>query len=161
MTRTHQLAPDISSVLSYLELLIVSRKLSIRDFERRMKMSHGTMNRLFSGKLTLKLQTLLDMLQVLGIPARSFFAAVFSEAKETSEDAENLLRRVQKLSFPEPTPTAVPVSRVEIKQLIVEVLRDLQNPRLAPVAEAAPTSSPARSRRSATPSQRTPRKETT
>jgi transcriptional regulator with XRE-family HTH domain len=62
------LSDDVSKMLSFLELLIVARKIGIREFERRAKMSAGTLARLFSGKITLKFQTVLDMLEVLDVP---------------------------------------------------------------------------------------------
>jgi transcriptional regulator with XRE-family HTH domain len=121
MPVSSELSPGITKILSLIELLIVSKRIPIREFERRLRMSNGTLARLFSGKITLKLQTLLDMLTVLEVDPQAFFAAAFSVSRSPSAETEDLLRRVQSLSFPEPPPLLI-FSKADIKRLIEEVL---------------------------------------
>jgi transcriptional regulator with XRE-family HTH domain len=140
MTRPSELSPEIGKLLSYLELLIVAKKMGIREFERRVKMSYGTLARLFSGKITLKFQTVLDMLEVLDVPPKAFFAAVFSADEGSPAKAEDLLRKVTKLTIPEPP--APEVFRAEIKRMIEEVLTERESPKAAPDDASEKVNSP-------------------
>ena len=154
------LSDDVSKMLSFLELLIVARKIGIREFERRAKMSAGTLARLFSGKITLKFQTVLDMLEVLDVPPAAFFSVVFTTDEVSSDRVEDLLRRVQSLSFPDP-PAAAVLSKREIRQMIEEVLAERQLSASSPKdAASAPESPPKRARRLPRPRRQPARKPT-
>jgi transcriptional regulator with XRE-family HTH domain len=127
MTRPSELSPNVAKVLSLLELLIAAKKIGTREFERRLKMSYGTVARIFSGKITLKFQTVLDMLEVLEVPAQGFFASVLSsDDAGIPTGAEDLLRRVKKLTIPEPPEREI--FRAEIKQMIEEILTERLTP---------------------------------
>lgn len=144
-------------MLSFLDLLIVARKIGIREFERRTKMSAGTLARLFSGKITLKFQTVLDMLAVLDVPPAAFFAVVFSADEAHPERAEDLLRRVQSLSFPAAPPAAIVFTKREIRLIIEEILAERQPSAGSPDGdEPSPSNEPKPSRR--VPRPRRPRK---
>ncbi len=123
----NELSPEISKVISYLEVLITAKKLGIREFERRLTMSYGTLARIFSGKTTLKFQTVLDMLEVLGVSPQAFFSTVFAGGEMNSEGAQELLRKVQSLSFPDTLPVPV-ISRDEIRRMIDDALSERQDP---------------------------------
>ncbi len=117
-------SPEVTKVLSFLELLVAARKMKIREIERRLEMSGGTLARIFNGKITLKFQAVLDLLEVLEVSPQGFFAAVFSDGGEGTvpTGAEDLLRRVARLTLP--GPPATKVYRAEIKQIIEEVLSE-------------------------------------
>lgn len=158
--RLFPLSEQVSRMLSYLELLIVARKIGIREFERRAKMSAGTLARLFSGKITLKFQTMLDMLEVLDVPPDAFFSVVFSSDEVNPDRADELLRRVQSLSFPTAPPAAV-FSKREFRQMIEEVVTErLLALDLATGAKPAPKTEPQRTRRPSKPRRPSPRKPT-
>jgi transcriptional regulator with XRE-family HTH domain len=122
-SRTHELSPDVGKVVQFLQLLITAKKLGIREVERRTEMSYGTLARLFSGKITLKFQTILDLLEVLEVSPNAFFSAVFSDA--LSPDGVKDLMRVQTLALLNPHPP-VGFTRDEIKQMIQEALATQQ-----------------------------------
>jgi AcrR family transcriptional regulator len=149
MTSRDELSPEVSRIVEYLELLIAARKIGIREVERRLDASKGTLNRLFSGKIALKLQTVFDILEVLAVTPEDFFSLVFS--KEGSSSAkEEMLRRVQSLILPNTPPPPV-LTREEVTRIVEEVLSKLPTAAHAPPADTPPPKSARR------PTRRPPR----
>jgi AcrR family transcriptional regulator len=135
MASRDELSPEVSRIVEYLELLIAARKIGIREVERRLDASKGTLNRLFSGKIALKLQTVFDILGVLEVTPEDFFSLVFS--KESSSSAkEEMLRRVQSLILPNTAPPPA-LTREEVTRIVEEVLSKLPT-----AAHAAPGDNP-------------------
>jgi transcriptional regulator with XRE-family HTH domain len=137
-----ELSPEVQKVLSFLELLIVANKMGIREFERQVGLSHGTLARLLSGKITLTFQRLLDMLKPLKVPPQAFFAAVFSIDEVRSPQADQMLKKVQSLTFPDPPVAPQAFSRADIRRLVEEVLAEKQVLFAAAPAPAATTDPP-------------------
>jgi transcriptional regulator with XRE-family HTH domain len=130
-----ELTPEVSRILSLLEVLIAARKVSIREMERRLKVSNGTLARLFSGKISLKFQHILDLLEILEVAPKAFFRVAYSLDDPGTIKAEELLRQVQNLAFPDP-PEPLVVTRAEILKMIEEALAAREDP---------PTSKPLKS----------------
>jgi hypothetical protein len=151
----HELSPEISKVISYLEVLITAKKIGIRELERRLTMSYGTLARIFSGKTTLKFQTVLDMLEVLEVSPHAFFSTVFAVDEMNSEGAQELLRKVQSLSFPDAPPLPV-ISRDEIRRMIDEALAERQDPSVSPKGSSLEGDSPKKVRRTTRKPRRRP-----
>jgi transcriptional regulator with XRE-family HTH domain len=150
----NELSPEIGKVVSYLELLIASKKLGIREFERRLTMSYGTLARIFSGKTILKFQTVLDMLEVLEVSPHAFFSTVFA-GDETGGGAQELLRKVQSLGFPDAPPQPV-LSRDEVRRMIDEALAERQDPSVSPAGSTVGGESPKKVLRTARKPRRRP-----
>jgi AcrR family transcriptional regulator len=143
------LSPEVSRVIEYLELLIAARKIGIREVERHLDISKGTLNRLFSGKITLKLQAVFDILEVLQVTPEEFFSLVYS--KEGANSAkEETLRRVQSLVLPSTPPPPV-LTREEVTRIIEEVLSKV------PMTAQGPQTAPPSPKRTRRPSPRSPR----
>jgi transcriptional regulator with XRE-family HTH domain len=122
-----ELTPEVSRILSLLEVLIAARKVSIREMERRLKVSNGTLARLFSGKISLKFQHILDLLEILEVAPKAFFRVAYSLDDPGTMKAEELLRQVQTLAFPDPPVPAV-LTRDDIQKMIEDALAARQNP---------------------------------
>lgn len=137
------LTPEVSRVVDYLELLIAARKIGIREVERHLDVSKGTLNRLFSGKITLKLQTIFDILEVLQVTPEEFFSLVYSK-EGLSSAKEEMLRRVQSLVLPSTPPPPV-MTREEVTRIVEEVLAKLPAAAQEPPADNTP---PKKARRS-------------
>jgi transcriptional regulator with XRE-family HTH domain len=136
-----ELTPEVARILSLLELLIAAKKASIREVERQLNVSNGTLARLFSGKVSLKFQHILDLLQILDVMPKAFFRVAYSLDDPGSMKAEELLRQVQGLAFPDP-PVPTVLTRTEIQRMIDEALAARQVP------PASETDSRPRQRRS-------------
>jgi transcriptional regulator with XRE-family HTH domain len=122
-----ELTPEVARILSLLELLIAAKKASIREVERQLNVSNGTLARLFSGKVSLKFQHILDLLQILDVMPKAFFRVAYSLDDPGSMKAEELLRQVQGLAFPDP-PVPTVLTRTEIQRMIDEALAGRQVP---------------------------------
>jgi transcriptional regulator with XRE-family HTH domain len=122
-----ELTPEVSRILSLLEVLIAARKVSIREMERRLKVSNGTLARLFSGKISLKFQHILDLLEILEVAPKAFFRVAYSLDDPGTMKAEELLRQVQTLAFPDP-PVPAALTREDIQKMIEDALAARQDP---------------------------------
>jgi len=131
-----ELTPEVSRILSLLELLIAARKISVREVERRLKVSNGTFTRVFSGKISLKFQHILDLLGILDVTPKAFFRVAYAMDDPGSLRAEELLRQVQDLAFPDP-PLPTVLTRAEIQSMIDEALATQRQPSQASEPEAA------------------------
>jgi transcriptional regulator with XRE-family HTH domain len=67
-----------------LELVVRVSRMSTRELERRLEMSTGTLNRIFSGKVELKLRHILDIHEALELPPEEFFRMAYSKNPETA-----------------------------------------------------------------------------
>jgi len=118
-----------------LESVVRMDGLSARQLEEKLNYGAGTVNRLFSGKIELKLRHILLILEVIGIPPSQFFREVFPEddrPRSEPEMASRLLdllerhaapRRLPARSAPPPTPTGL--SDAELDRRILEALERL------------------------------------
>src|SRR5436305_2271440 len=137
-----ELTPEVERILSLLELLIAAKKAGIRGVERQLAVSHGTLARLFSGKIALKFQQILDLLEVLEVTPKAFFRVAYSLDDPGSMKAEELLRQLQGLALPDP-PVPTVLSRAEIQRMIEDALAARQG---LPASEIEKPSRPRRRR---------------
>ena len=89
---------DIRRCAKMLESVVRMDGLSARQLEEKLNYGAGTVNRLFSGKIELKLRHILLILDVIGIPPSQFFREVFPEddrPRSEPEMASRLLDRVE------------------------------------------------------------------
>jgi len=125
MPGSNKVSPEVRRIVEAIELLLVRRRIKRRDFERRIKLSAGSLSRMLSGKGVLKVDTLFEMLKVLEVSPLAFFNSVFSE-DEPTEGADELYRKVQSLALPEPSQPVV-ISKAEIKEAVAEALSQFVN----------------------------------
>jgi transcriptional regulator with XRE-family HTH domain len=144
MAADNELSPEVSKIVDYLELLIAARKIGIREIERRLDASKGTLNRLFSGKISLRLQTVFEILKVLDVTPEEFFPLVYAKERSNSSK-EEMLRKVQSLTLPDTPPPAV-LTREEVTRIVEEVLSKLPI-EMNPPKPDSPNSTPRSNRR--------------
>lgn len=68
-----------------------------REVERKLGLSSGSLSRLFSGGIELKVKHILDVCEVIGFPASRFFHAAYPQREEESGDAWRLQRLLEQL----------------------------------------------------------------
>jgi transcriptional regulator with XRE-family HTH domain len=81
-----------------------------RDIEKTLGWSSGSMSRLLSGGIELKIKHVLEICSVIGFPAARFFHASYPTADQGGNDAARLQRLLEQLhpvdSEPEPVAAA-------------------------------------------------------
>jgi hypothetical protein len=83
---------DIRRMAKVLEAVVKLSDFSTRELERRLELGGGTLNRLFSGKIDLKLRHVLLVLEVVGMkPERFFQLACTRPADDDEGEAASLL----------------------------------------------------------------------
>jgi transcriptional regulator with XRE-family HTH domain len=68
-----------------------------REVERKLGLSSGSLSRLFSGGIELKIKHILDVCEVIGFPPSRFFRAAYPQRDEESGDAWRLQRLLEQL----------------------------------------------------------------
>lgn len=121
---------EIRRIARLLESLVKVEKVPVRELERRLELGGGTLNRIFNGKIELKLRHILLVLEALEIRPLAFFDQAF-RARDGEEEqraawlldaVENLRRRP---SPPEPDAGAESLSEPAVRRIVVDVLREL------------------------------------
>lgn len=123
---------DIRRCAKMLESVVRMDGLSARQLEEKLNYGAGTVNRLFSGKIELKLRHILLILEVIGIPPSQFFREVFPEddrPRSESEMASRLLDLLERHATPRrpparPAPTGG-LSDAELDRRILDALERL------------------------------------
>ncbi len=81
---------EIRRLSRHLEALLRMRKVPIRALERQLGFGGGTMNRIFSGKIELKVRHVLLILETLDIEPARFFHQVYAEPDRPLSDEQVL-----------------------------------------------------------------------
>lgn len=68
-----------------------------REVERKLGLSSGSLSRLFSGGIELKIKHIIDVCDVIGFPPSRFFRAAYPQHDEESGDAWRLQRLLEQL----------------------------------------------------------------
>lgn len=68
-----------------------------REVERKLGLSSGSLSRLFSGGIELKVKHILDICEVIGFSPARFFHAAYPEREEESGEAWRLQRLLEQL----------------------------------------------------------------
>ena len=105
-----------------------------REVERKLGLSSGSLSRLFSGGIELKVKHILDVCEVIGFPASRFFHAAYPQREEESGEAWRLQRLLEQLhpakdrereTAPPPVdenPAAAGPSQAEIERMVMAAL---------------------------------------
>ncbi|HEX2224354.1 MAG TPA: hypothetical protein VHN15_09120 [Thermoanaerobaculia bacterium] len=121
---------EIRRLSRHLEALLRLRKVPIRALERQLGFGGGTMNRIFSGKIELKVRHILLILEVLDIEPARFFHHVYAEPDKPLTD-EQVLKTTERLNRrrPEEEAEAVREPTIPMSQLqaaVLEVLKRIE-----------------------------------
>src|SRR5215210_8931345 len=122
---------EVLRLARLLEALVKVERVPVRELERRLDLGGGTLNRIFSGKIELKVRHILLVLGALGVKPLAFFeqALKVPEGEEEQAGARLLqsvetLRRRPWLKFQsEPEPTAL--TEEDVRRILVEALREV------------------------------------
>lgn len=88
--------PEVVRLTQLLAAAVKFSNTTQREIERKLGLSSGSLSRLFSGGIELKLKHVLDICEVIGFPPSRFFAAAFPHADERPE-SERLQRLLEQL----------------------------------------------------------------
>ncbi len=97
-----------------LEALVRLSDFSVREVERRLDLGAGTLNRIFNGRIDLKLRHILRVLEVIGMrPERFFQLACAKPRVEDGGDsaATSVLESFQRLGYGRVAPPPAPSRR--------------------------------------------------
>jgi plasmid maintenance system antidote protein VapI len=102
---------DIRRMASVLEALVRLSDLSVREVERRLDLGAGTLNRIFSGRIDLKVRHILRVLEVIGMRPERYFQ--LAAARALADDAPasasaSLLDSFERLGYGRSGPTPQP-----------------------------------------------------
>lgn len=124
---------EVLRLARLLEALVKIERVPVRELERRLDLGGGTLNRIFTGKIELKVRHILLVLDALGVKPLAFFeqALKVPEGKEEQteqtgarllESVETLRRRPWMKLQPEPEPATL--TEDDVRRVIAEALRD-------------------------------------
>ncbi len=134
---------EIRRLARLLEALVKVEKMPVRELERRLGFGGGTLNRIFSGRIELKVRHILLVLDALGVKPMSFFEKAFRTPEgEEEKTAEWLLSAVESLRRrpqpqPEPPTEKPAMSEEDLRRVVVEVVRELGLLPAAPARKAS------------------------
>jgi hypothetical protein len=146
---------EIRRYAKVLEAVVKLSELSTRELERRLNLGGGTLNRIFTGKIDLKLRHILLVLEVVGMKPERFFQLAAARPAAGDEPggslAAEILESFQRFGYsigrPATPPADRPLSDEELDRRIEAALarvvgRAAKDPAAAPAASAAPSSDP-------------------
>lgn len=73
-----------------------------REVERKLGLSSGSLSRLFSGGIELKVKHILDICGVIGFPPERFFQAAYPARKDAGRPEDLRLQRLLEQLYPAP-----------------------------------------------------------
>jgi transcriptional regulator with XRE-family HTH domain len=102
-----------------------------RDIEKALGMSSGSMSRLLSGGIELKIKHVLEICSVIGFPPARFFHASYPDAEQGGPDSarlQRLLEQLHPIGEPEtaapaaPEPPAPVLDQAEVERMVYGAL---------------------------------------
>ena len=118
---------EIHRFLQLLEALTRLENLTIRDVERRLNWGKGTLNRIFSGRIELKVRHLLMLAEAVGVTPEHFFLLAYARMPEGTTLAQRAVVGRRELAAAAPPPPASPSADVtaELKRMMKVVLQEM------------------------------------
>jgi transcriptional regulator with XRE-family HTH domain len=119
---------EVVRLTNLLSAVVKFSEVTQREVERKLGLSSGSLSRLFSGGIELKVKHILDVCEVIGFPASRFFHAAYPQREEESGEAWRLQRLLEQLhpareeKRPEPPPPAPGPSQAEIERMVLAAL---------------------------------------
>lgn len=129
---------EVVRLTNLLSAAVKFSNITQREVERKLGLSSGSLSRLFSGGIELKVKHVLDVCEVIGFPPSRFFRAAYPQRDEESGDAWRLQRLLEQLhpgkdrdpaalrppEEPEPAPPAAlqSPSQADIERMVMAAL---------------------------------------
>lgn len=120
---------EIHRLLYVLRVAMRMLDVSNRDVEKRLGLSYGYLSRLFSGSIELKVEHILQILDVLGLTPAEFFQLAYprrnTPPSEAAERLRSILEGLGPLPAEEPPPAVRELSAADLEAIVSKVLRKL------------------------------------
>jgi transcriptional regulator with XRE-family HTH domain len=110
---------DLAKVL---KTTIHTLGLSLREVERRLKLSRGYLTRLFGGEMDLKVDHVVEIAEVIGIPPEELFQLAFPVVPRASTPEVARLRETFGVNAPAVQPEGASAIEREIEQMVNRAL---------------------------------------
>lgn len=126
---------DIRRCARMLESVVRMSGMSARQLEERLDYGAGTITRLFSGKIELKIRHILLILEEVGIPPAQFFREVFPDGERPRSDPEmaaRLLDLLDKHAQKKPARPTVPEGGITDEDLDKRIMEALSRVGVVP-----------------------------
>jgi len=138
MTEEYQ-DEEINRFLSLLEGLMRLENLTIRDLERQLDWGKGTLNRIFSGRIELKVRHLLVLADAVGVGPEEFFLLAYKKMPAKTTTAQRVLVGRAELRNPPPPPERAPEAQIDprslervMREVVEKMLDERERPKPAP-----------------------------
>lgn len=121
---------EVTRITALLCAAVKFSNVTQREVERKLGLSSGSLSRLFSGGIELKIKHVLDICEVIGLPPSRFFVAAYPEPTDDAGNGWRIQRLLEQLhprlqsAPPALAPVVSPV-QADIEQLVVSALRKL------------------------------------
>lgn len=123
---------EVARLTNLLSAAVKFSNVTQREVERKLGLSSGSLSRLFSGGIELKIKHILDVCQVIGFPPSRFFRAAYPHREEDTGESWRLQRLLEQLhpnkdreiegiGAPEASVTANP-SQDDIERMVMAAL---------------------------------------
>lgn len=123
---------EVTSITNLLSSAIKFSGWKQRDIEKTLGWSSGSMSRLLSGGIELKIKHILEICSVIGFPPARFFHASYPDAEQGGPDAarlQRLLEQLHPIGEPEaaaapaaPEPSAPALDQAEVERMVYGAL---------------------------------------
>ena len=123
---------EVVRLTNLLSAAVKFSNITQREVERKLGLSSGSLSRLFSGGIELKVKHILDICEVIGFSPSRFFHAAYPQREDESGEAWRLQRLLEQLhpaqgtetaeTGPEPQPPAPGPSQAEIERMVLAAL---------------------------------------
>jgi transcriptional regulator with XRE-family HTH domain len=130
---------EIDRFLRLLEGLMRLENLTIRDLERQLDWGKGTLNRIFSGRIELKVRHLLMLADAVGVEPEEFFLLAYKKMPDKTSTAQRVVvgrADLRAAAQPEraPEPQALDTRSLErvMRDMMEKLLEERESPKPAP-----------------------------
>jgi transcriptional regulator with XRE-family HTH domain len=113
---------EVDRLVAALRTAIRLSGVSYRQIERELGLSTGYLTRILAGQVQFRVAHVLSVCHVIGLPAESFFAALYPPRPPASEGESRMLRGLAQL-HPHPVPKRDPVSLLNELGAFLEELK--------------------------------------
>jgi transcriptional regulator with XRE-family HTH domain len=123
---------EVVRLTNLLSAAVKFSNITQREVERKLGLSSGSLSRLFSGGIELKVKHILDICEVIGFSPSRFFHAAYPQREDESGEAWRLQRLLEQLHPAQGTETAEPEletqapapgpSQAEIERMVLVAL---------------------------------------
>ncbi|HYN22349.1 MAG TPA: hypothetical protein VE078_15415 [Thermoanaerobaculia bacterium] len=138
---------EVGRQIQSLKLLIKSCNVSVREMERRLELGAGSLNRIFAGRIELKVRHIMLILDELGVEPKVFYRLVYGEERPEQTLAERIFELLGDRPKPRPEPQKAGImDEAEMERWMREMFDRLVTEKAGPkaVKSAKPGKGPRR-----------------